>query len=478
VVLIPGIMGTELYLDGKLIWPGSVRELLAPYGKMDQLLDERTCTGNILRSVAVKSLYGALIDDLNRWMFSEKSTLPNLYLFPYDWRRSNCDTAFGLASLLDKAFDDHSGQLQVSLVAHSMGGLIARYYLEGGRFNGNRGYSAVRHLFTLATPHRGAPMALAAALGQESQEFLNKEQVARLANDDRYPSVYQLLPPEGEPFVWNDGPTAEYQPRNVYDPPLAARLKLTANNLDKAKELHRGLDLNRRPPAVRYFFFVGTQHKTASSFYLQGQSPDEARSVEVDQSGDGTVPIWSGAVTGVQGLAVGGSHAVIYKNRRLRTTLAGLLGVPARLGAAIPKVEVSIRDQVVESGAELHLTLEFPEKIRNIAAILSFQELTDSGKPKADSRPGSGQVFRYSGVAVDSIGVVLTVPDQAGFYRVIVRDSKSKKDLGSDELIVQATSQSAPSKAKKAAKASMGVLKKASKKTAPPRRAKKRSSGR
>ena len=36
VIVLPGVMGSELYEGSELIWPGNVTELLLPYSKMEQ----------------------------------------------------------------------------------------------------------------------------------------------------------------------------------------------------------------------------------------------------------------------------------------------------------------------------------------------------------------------------------------------------------------------------------------------------------
>lgn len=57
----------------------------------------------------------------------------------------------GIAVALKRAVDAHVRGGRVTLVAHSMGGLVARYYLQ--RLGGAR---RVERLVTLGTPHRGS----------------------------------------------------------------------------------------------------------------------------------------------------------------------------------------------------------------------------------------------------------------------------------------------------------------------------------
>ena len=55
------------------------------------------------------------------------------YIFPYDWRQDNVVIARKLDALIEQLRRDYGDpQLKVDLVAHSMGGLIARYYLQYG----------------------------------------------------------------------------------------------------------------------------------------------------------------------------------------------------------------------------------------------------------------------------------------------------------------------------------------------------------
>ena len=65
---------------------------------------------------------------------------------------SNVDHAEELAAVVDDLLD-RSGAERVDVVAHSMGGLATRYYLQNG------GAGTVRRVAFMATPHRGTYVA-------------------------------------------------------------------------------------------------------------------------------------------------------------------------------------------------------------------------------------------------------------------------------------------------------------------------------
>ena len=77
----------------------------------------------------------------------------DLFVAFYDWRKSVQDSANTyLIPWIDRA-RHASGSDKVILVAHSMGGLVSRSYIQGGQYR-----SDVAKLITLGTPHLGAPL--------------------------------------------------------------------------------------------------------------------------------------------------------------------------------------------------------------------------------------------------------------------------------------------------------------------------------
>jgi pimeloyl-ACP methyl ester carboxylesterase len=83
---------------------------------------------------------------------SEKNVSTRVYGSGYDWRQDNAESALLLGKVVAQAQKDCDGE-QVILIAHSMGGLVSRYYCKSG------GEKNVRALFLLGSPTLGAPKA-------------------------------------------------------------------------------------------------------------------------------------------------------------------------------------------------------------------------------------------------------------------------------------------------------------------------------
>jgi len=113
VILIPGILGSHLAVDGKRVWLS-----LRIVGGLDRLA-YREDASNVTPDGAMGRSYEDLADFL--------SATHEVIEFSFDWRRPIEQEARRLAGLLDQALTarDATGQ-PVHLLAHSMGGLVAR----------------------------------------------------------------------------------------------------------------------------------------------------------------------------------------------------------------------------------------------------------------------------------------------------------------------------------------------------------------
>lgn len=133
-------------------------------------------------------------DDLIATLDANDYTLGvDLFTFPYDWRKSNVDTAILLKQKIDevKALCQCS---KVDLVAHSMGGLAARQYIQSAAYQQD-----VDQLIFLGTPHLGAPKAYLMWEGGEFgttldvKAFVIEKALSQEAHEKGYASLFEYL---------------------------------------------------------------------------------------------------------------------------------------------------------------------------------------------------------------------------------------------------------------------------------------------
>ncbi|MBI5734177.1 MAG: hypothetical protein HY973_04540, partial [Candidatus Kerfeldbacteria bacterium] len=199
VILIPGILGTEMKRGDELLWMDLSQML---FSTNDDFLDPLQMNSDGLPSdslvsasdvVRFKDIPGPFNYDYFDGLVKEfisKGYIEDddIFVFPYDWR---LDIRVIAQSLNNKIIQvlSQSGSLKVDLVAHSMGGLVAKQYII------DNPESKIDKLIFIGTPHLGAPKALKALLFGDTfgvPLILNQLEMKKLAQNML--SVYQLLP--------------------------------------------------------------------------------------------------------------------------------------------------------------------------------------------------------------------------------------------------------------------------------------------
>jgi pimeloyl-ACP methyl ester carboxylesterase len=218
VVVLPGILGSTLAKDGTLVWSPSAGVALRAIGTFGRSITRLTLEpgggddhpGDGVEPIALMPDlhvlpglwswnlgYEVLLDWL-RSRFGLVDARPdrpgNLLAVPYDWRLSNRYNGRRLKSMVEPALEHWRSQggefadARLVFVCHSMGGLVARWYLEK-----EGGAALTSRLITLGTPYRGALNALDQLVNGVRKGIgpfkLNMSGFAR-----SLPSTYQLLP--------------------------------------------------------------------------------------------------------------------------------------------------------------------------------------------------------------------------------------------------------------------------------------------
>jgi len=114
VVVLPGILGSNLALDGKRIWLG-----LRLIGGLKKLAWDPNTADRVTPDGAIGLSYDDLIEHL--------ASTHEVIEFAYDWRRPVEQEARRLGQVVAEALSRREASQQpVQLLAHSMGGLVAR----------------------------------------------------------------------------------------------------------------------------------------------------------------------------------------------------------------------------------------------------------------------------------------------------------------------------------------------------------------
>ncbi len=241
VILVPGTLGSRLFDKQKRteIWPGSTLHLLAgskqdlalPFDPLTlQPVDDSLEASGLFEEALNSDFYGAILRTLQQagGFVPGKLGMPadprvrRYYVFAYDWRQDNVTSAKRLDALIEQLrrdYDDPS--LKVNVIAHSMGGLITRYYLRYGTVDAlqgegdfpinMRGAAKIGTVVLLGTPNLGSVSALQSMLlgHKVALRRIEPEVLATM------PSVYQLLP---HPLTdWSVDPSGKDLNLDLYD---------------------------------------------------------------------------------------------------------------------------------------------------------------------------------------------------------------------------------------------------------------------
>ncbi|OLT36896.1 hypothetical protein BJF79_30555 [Actinomadura sp. CNU-125] len=315
LVLLPGILGSSLRREGKVVW-GLSADMHAPIRNpellaagYDALCDPEHDDGvrpDGLLSVPVPYLsrvlgpYGALRRELHRRF--ELDDL-NYLEFPYDWRRPVAVNSARLARAIRArraALAEHVPDPRVVIVAHSMGGLVATHYLRHHDDDGD-----CHRIITVGTPFRGSVKALDYLVNGPNFGPRRLRGLAETLRD--VPGVYDLLPMYRTVADRRSGRTGEaVRPAELVD-----GLDLDAARVRASRDFLA--DLNA--PHERSWLvhpLVGYGQRTLQQATLRAggrlkcsKDADLLPPEYTARDGDGTVPVVSARPGAREGVVVG-----------------------------------------------------------------------------------------------------------------------------------------------------------------------------
>ncbi|MCR9244869.1 MAG: hypothetical protein NXI31_07545 [bacterium] len=398
VIVIHGILGSRLEQEstGKTVWgaftgtsidpatPAGAQALALPMSKQLAGLDQDVYASGPLQAIELDlfftvvsvGVYANILRTLGVGGYSDPVAVDpespayfedhyTCWTFFYDWRRDCVENAIAFGDYLtatrariqrsatervedlrqkgDAASLQEADEIaawlasdwRFDIVAHSMGGLVARYYLRYGQ-NGLpadgsappvtwAGAEQIDRLVLVGTPNFGSMLSLSNLLdGFQPAPLLPHYDRALLGT---MASIYQLLPRNGQGLVldsagepldfdlydvanweqndWGllDPDSEEYLEWLLPDEPDAAKRRMrareiVANNLARAKQFHRALDQDaptRSPAELRLFAADTVDTVSRVRLHKGGDGKFRARfgGAGALEYGDGTVPRFS-----------------------------------------------------------------------------------------------------------------------------------------------------------------------------------------
>jgi pimeloyl-ACP methyl ester carboxylesterase len=389
-------------------------EIAFGYGRKQKLLQEDLVVGDIVREVSCVNVYKPLLDTFMAIGFKENGSGNRLHLFPYDWRRDLELLANQLAARLDTL---PASATSITIVAHSMGGLISRLMLETGKFDAKPWFNKINSFMALATPHLGAPLALARILGLDTAMGISAADFREIAKDRRYPSGYQLLPAPGEAACWDIRAGGTLGELDIYDPAIATSLGLDPVLVERAAWVHSTLVEGTVPAHIRYFYFAATGHKTATRVNVSSSSKLVTRT---EDGGDGTVPLWSALPVSAQKQLVVGEHASFFSETMFNAVFFRLFGknfpTPPVGVAGTEIAALSVQSLTIRKKDEIELVVTPSAPVSVVDAKVILERTQGPGKPF--SAAGEPLTVSYAGPPIPILKLRLPATNKPGFYRV------------------------------------------------------------
>ncbi len=360
LILIPGIGGSEFtassaithaatdghggtfshnYDAGELLWVNIAQALLPGTDDYFDVLrmntDGTTPLHNevTLDGSVVPQAYGNFVK-----FFTDNGYVLNkdLFLYPYDWRKDVTISAFLLDGRVNQVLQQ-TGTTKVDIVAHSLGGLIARKYTADAS-----NATKVRKQITLGAPFLGSVNSLKALRYGTCVDYIllnncmgiNKEEIKDVVQN--MTSNFELLPDQNYYTIYDNSDRNHPYPfrddRDIdnngvtgalnYDQTktLLTNLQHNTSLFNPSEQFHTVDNTLAQTNGVEIYTIAGSGKCTLgnvrefSKINFLGQAVNKTEESTIN--GDGTVPLFSASLTDTtKNFNLAGQTKVYYTNQ-------------------------------------------------------------------------------------------------------------------------------------------------------------------
>ena len=309
VLIVPGIMGSKLGVE-KLVFDDTI--WIDPIDIVRGRLSDLSLDGG---SSDIQAL-GVILFSYLKLKLRLKLAGFDADFHPYDWRQDIRQLGHALAARIRTETNDGSGRESLYLVAHSMGGLVARAGLKSLADEGGEQVSdKVQRLIMLGTPNKGSFSPVQVLTG--THPLVKKVAAVDLPNThedlvnkvfNTFTGLYQMLPARSV-FSGID----LYNPANWPPTGMGPR----AGELSSAPDIHDAL----APGQDRFMLIAGINQETI----VNVRREDDAFIYGISQEGDGTVPLAFALLENVTTYFVEEQHGSLPNNGDVERAVIDLI---------------------------------------------------------------------------------------------------------------------------------------------------------
>ncbi|PIE50136.1 MAG: hypothetical protein CSA38_04910 [Flavobacteriales bacterium] len=310
IILIPGIQGTKLSsineVDFKAIWSG-VKKYFSNIHRLTLQFDGESDKGpeNIIERADVENLaYSEIVNYL-------RSIGYRVFIFGYDWRKSNEKSAEELSKFVKK-IQRKLNESKINFLTHSMGGLVLSAYMK--KLSLEETDRIINKIIFTVPPFLGSIEATFNLVIGKSRLFNSSDDFRKIGRT--FPGLYELLPVYKNSYVFEDNSEFNFFDFHTYwqqvehnsKKPLE-KYRVIINRLAKLKEVRNQnnyiFNLSKLDSKIRkrLIILVGGGEKTQTKILIRKNMDRykyffdfEEFNDEENDAGDGTVPLVSSAV--------------------------------------------------------------------------------------------------------------------------------------------------------------------------------------
>ncbi len=308
IVLIPGIQGTKLAstnnADFKIVWAG-IKKYFSNLHSLTLQSDGLSDKGaeNIIERADVENMaYSEIVNYL-------RSINYRVFIFGYDWRKSNEESAEDLYEFVKK-IQRKLRESKINFLTHSMGGLVLSAYLK--KLSDKEKTHHINKIIFTVPPFLGSIEATFNLVIGKSRLFNSSDDFRKVGRT--FPGLYELLPVYPDAYEFEDNSSFDYYDFESYwqqinHPELLGKYRIIKHRLNKLGEVRNQnnyiFDLSNLDDEIRkrIIILAGGGEQTKTKILIKKNVGNykyffdfERFDNEEENAGDGTVPLKSATI--------------------------------------------------------------------------------------------------------------------------------------------------------------------------------------